>query len=275
MKGLIKSDYSRVFKDKLFLIVCIIGVAFALIMPLLYLLIFASTDDPMVQEIAGSITTAKSQFFTAFAISDNFGLVVPILLAIILFKDISQGTVRNKIIGGKSRSSIYLSMYTVCFTIMFSVMLLHALLTLGFSLIFFDYQQGAFTSDDILYLLQSLLFELLIFMFVAALVSWLIVTVKNVGLVIVVYAAITLVMSMISAFLMIAADVLSADPTKTDVVRVLETVQKLNIFNYYSYIGSGTSYTLTDTLFFILTPIACTAGLLLSGLRKFNKKDLK
>ena len=102
MRELFRADLKRVLKDKLLMVMGILAVVFALITPLLYAAIFSSgglLDDPMFS----SLVSAKGQFFQSFSMTNNLGLIAPVLLAIVLCKDFSFGTVRNKIIAGKRR----------------------------------------------------------------------------------------------------------------------------------------------------------------------------
>ena len=104
MRSLLKADFKRVLKDKLLLVMGILAVVFAAFTPLLYAVMFSSmemVDDPMVS----SLISGKMQFFASFSMGNNLGLIAPVLLGIALCKDFSFGTVRNKIIAGKSRTA--------------------------------------------------------------------------------------------------------------------------------------------------------------------------
>lgn len=274
MLNLIKSDFRRVLKDKLFMVVCILAAVFALITPLLYQAIFSSVGSDM-EMLMGGIVTAKDNFFGAFSLGNNFGFVMPFLLAIVLCKDFSQGTVRNKIISGHSRTSIFLSLYTVCAAVMWVLTLLHAILTLFVSLLFFEYQGSPFTASDLAYLLESIAFEMMVFLCLAAFISWLCVSMKNVGLVIVLYAAASLGLSMISGILQISMKAIDFNGGNADVVEILNFFQRINIFNSHMYIGTGTSYAWKDVAYNLLVPVIGTAGLLGWGVLKINRKDLK
>ena len=275
MFNLIKVDTQRVLRDKLFLVMGILAVVFAVAMPLLYWGISLLMEEAFAEMMLGDLFSAKSHFFSAFVLSDNLGLILPVLLAIILCKDFSQGTVRNKIISGHSRASIFLSMYTVCTLVLFGMMLLHALMTLGISLIFFDYQSAPFTSADFTYLLQSLLLELLCYLFVGAIVSYLCAVMKNAGMAVVLYVAVMFGCTLISGILQAGVMALSMDPAKESVVKLLETLQNLNIFSYSANIGQGTAYTNQELLYYLLTPVVGTTAVLTLGILKFNRKDLK
>ena len=277
MTRLIKSDFKRFFCDKLFLVVCILAVVFAVSTPLLYVAIFkiGGEMDPMTAELLGSYVTAKGQFFGAFSFGNNLGLIAPLLVGIILFKDFSFGTVRNKIISGHSRVSIFLSIFVVCTVTLFGIVLAHALLSLGISLPFFDYQSTPFKTADLWYLLESLLFEFLVYVFVAALVSWLCVNMKNIGMVIVMYIAVVFGFTMIAGILQIALIVLQTQKDMETLVKILQFVQDINVFNSSATIGIGESYTAKQVWYYALPSVIGTGALLCHGMWKFSRKDLK
>ena len=120
MLELLKVDFKRVLRDKLFLVVCILSGVFALTTPLLYLLIFKLAGAGDLEELAllGVSVNGKSQFFDFFSLANNLGLIAPVLLAVALCKDFSHGTIRNKIICGKSRTKIYFSLFCTCAIVM-------------------------------------------------------------------------------------------------------------------------------------------------------------
>ena len=274
MKNLLKADFKRVLQDKLLLIMGIIAVAFAVVMPLLYAAIFSGAgmkDDPLLS----MYISGKVQFFDALSIGNNMGLIAPIFLGITLFKDFSYGTIRNKIIAGKSRRSIFLSMYITCAVVFVAVMLFHAFITLGISLIFFDYQATAFTLADFWYFLASLGFELLVLLWVASLLSWLCASAKNVGLVIVLFFAFSFGLSLIGGILQIVIPVLEVYGSNENLIDVLYFIDRINIGSSAMYIGTGTAYTLEDVLYLTLSPLVGILGFTWLGLRRFNKRDLK
>ncbi len=277
MNGLIRSDFKKFFQDKLFLVVCILAVIFAAVTPLLYAVLFSGMGelDPMTEELLAGYVSAKGQFFGAFSFGNNLGLIAPLLIGIIFYKDFSFGTVRNKIISGHSRTSIFLSMMFVCAVMLFGIVLLHALLTLGISLPFFDYQSTPFEIKDFWYLLESLGFMLLIYICVAAFVSWLCVTMKNVGLVIVMYIAVVFGCTMIAGILQGVSMVMALEPDMEKTVKVLDFFQRINVFNSSATIGLGTEYTAEDVWYNVLPPMVGTVVLLGHGIWSFKRKDLK
>ena len=265
MTNLLKADFKRVFKDKLLLVVGILAVVFSVITPVLYALLFSGMDDSLVE--LGLLVNAKGMFFDSFVPGNNLGLIAPVLLAIVLWKDFGQGTVRNKLVSGYSRTAIVLSMYTVCLTVLFAVMLLHALLSLGIGRLFFPYQGYPFTWADFGYFMASLGLELLVYLFMAALVCWLCAVSKNVGLVIVGYVAILMGLTMVASILQICELALwdsspgCAENAKiTPIFKTINTPskQRINMIFPFCFISiKSTCKRVTLGCFFACSFLAC------------------
>ena len=280
MTGLLKADFRRVFKDKLIIVMAIIAAVFAVITPALYVVILLASGGAfdtagMPMQMFGDIFSAKTQFFSSFSMGNNFGLIAPVFLAIVLCKDFSYGTIRNKIIAGKSRSAIFMSLFTTCSVVFSGIMFLHSFLTLGISLIFFDYQYVPFTFDDFLYFVESLVLELLILIFISALLSYLCANMKNVGLAIVLYIAVSFGLVMVGGIVQVAQSVLLPMDVSETVISAVEFFDKINVGTASSRIGMGTSYSLEDILYNAVPPIIGIIGFVGLGLIKFNKTDLK
>ncbi len=274
MLNIYKTDIKRVLKDKLFLVACIIAAAFALLNPLMskgLLMLLGDPDDPLLEMIG---MNAKSLFFTSFAPGNNLGLITPILVGIIICKDFSYGTIRNKIISGKSRGAIFMSLFLSCATAICAIMLLHGAVTLGTSLIFFKYQADPFTMADFWYFVASLLLEILVYIFISALTSFLCVFMKNAGLAVVMYAAANFLFVIIGSIISAVLMFFEADPTKELITKVLTFINNANVF-MGTYIGITDKYTLSGILA-VLSFTICGAALFAAlGFTVFNKKDLK
>ena len=273
MRELLRADLKRVIKDKLLLIMGILAVVFALTTPLLYAVLFSAEALMGIDQLLG--LSAKAMFFQSFSMSNNLGLIAPVLLAIVLCKDFSFGTVRNKIIAGKKRSSIYISLLAVCSLILVCVMLLSAFISLGISLIFFDYQPTPFTFADFGYFLASLAFSILVLLFMSSLLSWLCACMKNVGSAIVVYVAITLLLTMVGSILQMVIGVMSLNNTNPELLNTLTFINRINVGSTITYIGNGTTYGWKDVLYLTLPPLTGILGFTGLGLLGFCRKDLK
>lgn len=278
MTDLLKADFRRVKKDKMLIVMGILAVVFAMITPFLYMVILSTTgadENEMVSGMISNLVTGKAQFFGSFSMGNNLGLIAPVLLAIVLCKDFSYGTVRNKIIAGKSRSQIYLSLQITCSVVLIAVMLLNAFITLGISLIFFEYQPTAFTISDFWYFLASLGFEILVLLFVSSLLSWLCANMKNVGLTIVFYVAVAFLLIMVGTVTQMMLTLMGTSQIEESVISLLRFFDRINVINSAAYIGMGTEYTAKDVLYLTIPACFGIAGITGLGLRMFQKKDLK
>ena len=269
MFELLTVDLKRFFKDKLFLVICIIAGAFVVFTPLLYKGLFMLIEAEEMLDVA---INAKTLLFAAFSPSSDMGLILPILVALVLCKDFGQGTVRNKIICGKSRSQIFFSMLLTCIIVMCGVMLAYGILILCVSLTVFNYQSEPFTASDFGYLLLSLGFEMLVYIFISSVICFFAVFMKNAGLAIVMYFAVNFLCVIIGGIVSVAA--MAVDPANDFAYRLLEILMKSNVF-MATAIGNGATYTLTDVLCIVLPTVLGSVGLTLLGRFVFDKKDLK
>ena len=272
MLRLLKSDLKRVLKDKLFLISCIVCGVYTILNPLLYkaMFDFMEADTEMLQAM-GMMPTAKSMLFQAFLPSGDLGLILPILIIIAVCKDFSYGTVRNKIISGYSRTSVFLSLFLTTSIVMCTLMVAQALITFGISLMFFEYADVAFSISELGYLLLSLLFEILTYVTLCAIMSFLCVFMKNAGVSVVMYFVINFVFALIGSVLSIATVLPGMDESSKKLIEVLINT---NIF-MSTVIGSGTSYTLEQLLYILAPNIIFAALFIFLGITVFKKKDLK
>lgn len=276
MMSLLKADFRRVFKDKLMIVMVILAVIFALTTPLIYALVFSGMDETEMELISLFLdVSGKAQFFDSFSLTNNLGLIAPVLLAIVLCKDFSHGTVRNKIIAGRSRVAIYFSTFVTCSTVLIGIMLLQGLLTLGISLLFFEYQSGSFAFADLWYFAESLAFELLILLLVSAILTWLCTCMKNVGLVIVLYVAAIFSLSLESALLQTAYQVMEWTNGNEFILSVLRFADKINIMSAAAMVGKGTSYRFEDVCYITIPTILGILAFTGFGILQFRKKDIK
>ena len=103
MLNLLKADFFRVIKDKMFMILSIICGAISVTIPIAMFGLFSFVTD-------GNVPLRDA--YTALSVTDliaspfsTFGLVLIVFLLVLLGKD--NNTLRNKVIVGKSRAEIY------------------------------------------------------------------------------------------------------------------------------------------------------------------------
>ena len=267
MRNLLKTDLYRVVKDKLFLVLAILAGVFAFITPMANFAILIAFDEENIR----LANEAKSMFTSAFGVSGNFGLISPILLTIVLCKDFSHGTIRNKIISGKSRVSIFFSTFITASIVFAGIMLAHALCTLGISLCFFQYQATPFTGADFGNLMLSLLFNLCTYILIAGIISFFSVAMKNAGLAVVMYLAVLFFFTIYGGIINIASFMAMPD---TSTYKILEFLSMSNPFSS-SIFGGEATYTWKSYVYELLPTILGAGGAFGLGLLIFRKKDLK
>ncbi|MCQ2742833.1 MAG: ABC transporter permease [Bacilli bacterium] len=126
MANIIKSALYKLFKDWTFRITLIIGVALAVFMNLVYLGI-----DLLDGGTVGNICNGQTLFISSLSPTQNFGLTVPINLVVFTIGEFNCGTIRNKIIAGHKKSSIYLSMFLIGLIFTVSLMTIYFGLSVG------------------------------------------------------------------------------------------------------------------------------------------------
>ena len=274
MLDLLKTDLKRVLKDKLFLITCIVAGVFAVTMPLLYKVLYALLEMPPELGATGMLAMdAKSLCFTTMMPGDNFGLILAVLLAIILCKEFSQGTIRNKIICGRSRSEVFLSLFLTCAIVVCGVMLAYGITSLCVSLCLFEYQQSEVTPIRAIgYLVLSFGFEMVTYVFVASMLTFFIVVMKNAGLAVVLYVSAAFLCSLIGGG--ISAVTAFANPESKLLSDFLQILVDINMFTS-AVIGRGTTYSLQQVLCILLPCLGGAAAFVFGGLAVFKKKDIK
>ena len=109
------------------------------------------------------------------------------------------------------------------------------------------------------------------YLFISALLTFFIVSMKNAGVAIVMYFVVSFVMMIVGGVTQVVA--MLSDPASSSYA-VLEFVNNANMFTS-TLIGNGSSYQWKEVLAILLPSILLTGVLLFFGLRIFRKKDLK
>lgn len=281
MLNLLGSDLKRIFKDKIFIVICVLGALFAIVIPLIYFIIFAVID----RFAAGGFDYAslgfgfsgKEMFFNFFNPGNNFGIILPVLVIVIILKDFSYGTIRNKLICGYSRTQIYFSYLISTFIVIVSVILTFALITLGLTTLLTIKNLNPLTLNNFLYFLVSTLFMILGYMFITSLVVFIGSLIKNIPLTIIIQVALTMGFTMVSTFLQLGVGLLmfSDNEILINISKVLNVIDNCNIYGAItSVIGKISEYKLENILYLTIIPIICSGLLTLFGVLIFKKRDI-
>ena len=135
MIRLIRSDFYRLLKTKITYISLAIAFVLPVIMAGLYagLIALLTEGDEEAAEMLGLMINARTLINTTFSLTNNFGIVLPVFSVIIIMSDISNGTIRNKIMIGYKRHEIFASHFITTFVYCLVTMGVYAGMTLLWS----------------------------------------------------------------------------------------------------------------------------------------------
>ena len=115
MSSLLKADLFALRKNKLTYILLAICAGMSLLTVGLYEVInivfgeLTAGDGEAFMEEMGMLVNGRTIMFGNFSLTNNVGLIIPIFAGLLTMRDVRSGTIRNKIIFGKSRVQIYFS----------------------------------------------------------------------------------------------------------------------------------------------------------------------
>lgn len=267
MRRLLKADFFHLRKSRLTLIAVILAVAFPVLIVLLYAGVNLLVDNDFID--------ANTIIGSAFSLTNNIGLVLPVFAGIIVCLDCSNGTLRNKVIAGNRRSSIYLSHLLISMLFTVAVILLYAIVTSALALIFFPFRW-----NDVLPLgkeiLYFALYGVMSFAFIATVSTMFALIFRSVAPTIILTIVFSILLLMVNSFLVVL------DYEKFKYVVYFIPTFASNIFNLS---GSGSILSLLnpganasrDLIFAegMLSYVVFGALHTLIGLFFFKKRDLK
>ncbi len=119
MARLMRAFFYRISKDITFRITLIVGAGMAVFMTLLYLILQNAIGDGM------KMLSGQGMLISSFSPAQNFGIAIPINLISFIYLEFSQGSIRNKIIAGHSKSKIYASLFLSGLVFAFSLLIVY------------------------------------------------------------------------------------------------------------------------------------------------------
>ena len=112
MGNIFKAFLFKLKKDLSFRIIGIIGLALAVILPtILFLIDLGISQINGDGKIVHMLCTGQSLLVSSWSPTQNFGLAIPITLITLTVLEFTNGTIRNKVISGYSKTKIYLGLY--------------------------------------------------------------------------------------------------------------------------------------------------------------------
>ena len=273
MRSLLKADFFSLLKSKITYVVLGICVGAPILVILLYLGLGMATRSVTEGEIdVASIINGRDLMFSTFSLSSNAGLIIPIFAGILVMADIRNGTVRNKVIIGKSRTKIYFSQLIVSVSFCVAMILVSFLVTCGGGLIFFKYGYP-WNGAEAWNFAKALIIGLLTFAYVASLATFIALSTKSMPLTIVFTLLIVVGLSLICSLSFLVPE----DSKYIYIFYFMPTYGVSNIANGSLAFILETSELLTNKVFYfslgsLLGFSALNTAL---GILIFNKADLK
>ena len=272
MRNLLKADFFSLLKSKITYVVLGICVGMPILMVLLYVGIGSMADSMAGEDVVISFVKGRDLMFATFSLTSNIGLVIPIFTGILVMADIKNGTVRNKVIMGKSRTKIYFSQLIVSMTFCLSMCLISFLVMTGGSLIFFKYGYEL-SAAEAWNFTKALIIGLLTFVYIGTLTTFIAMSTKSTGLTIVITLLVAVGVSLICNLSFLVPE----DSFLLYIFYLLPTYGASTISSNTLNLLSGGVELLSNKIFFfclasLLSFSALHTGL---GILIFNKVDLK
>ena len=167
MKKLLIADLRRIFKGKGIYVLMILGFIFPAISALIVQLSgLAANDVAELGDLAAEVFNPVALYAGSFNPTQNIGLILLIVVAVLISGEFTNNTIRNKIVAGHSKTSLFLSSLVTVLTYVFVVVLVNSSFTYLFNSISFGLQpfsdyfkRGlvAYSSIFVIYTIMTLL----------------------------------------------------------------------------------------------------------------------
>lgn len=166
MKKLLIADLRRIFKGKGIYVLMILGFIFPAISALIVQLSGLANDVAELGDLAAEVFNPVALYAGSFNPTQNIGLILLIVVGVLISGEFTNNTIRNKIVAGHSKTSLFLSSLVTVLTYVFVVVLVNSSFTYLFNSISFGLQpfsdyfkRGlvAYSSIFVIYTIMTLL----------------------------------------------------------------------------------------------------------------------
>ena len=277
MLNLLKNDLLRIIKDKTIIVIIAITVALAFARPLISALpgFIYNQLNPENKINVREQAAAFDLFLGSFSVSGAVGILTPIFLIILIAKDINFGTIRNKIILGYSRTKIYLSYLLTAFISMVVIMFGYAILTLLFSLAFFNpFANNIDVGQYIGYIFLMLFVYLILYAFIISFVLFTRISLKGNASTIAIYIVVILSLELLGLTCFMISEFF-IDINGNVSFNIFTFLSNINPIYYIGETSSLDKFYLSDLLWMIIPTLIYASLNIFFGLLIINKKDIK
>ena len=146
MKKLLIADLRRIFKGKGIYVLMILGFIFPAISALIVQLSGLANDVAELGDLAAEVFNPVALYAGSFNPTQNIGLILLIVVAVLISGEFTNNTIRNKIVAGHSKTSLFLSSLVTVLTYVFVVVLVNSSFTYLFNSISFGFGLQPFSA---------------------------------------------------------------------------------------------------------------------------------
>lgn len=167
MKKLLIADLRRIFKGKGIYVLMTLGFIFPAISALIVQLSgLAANDVAELGDLAAEVFNPVALYAGSFNPTQDIGLILLIVVGVLISGEFTNNTIRNKIVAGHSKTSLFLSSLVTVLTYVFVVIFVNSSFTYLFNSISFGLQpfsdyfkRGlvAYSSIFVIYTIMTLL----------------------------------------------------------------------------------------------------------------------
>lgn len=266
MLNLLKTDLKRLIKDRMILIGFLVTCALSLFTVLMYFGLKELLGEDGA-DMMGMSLTGRGTFLRSFSPSNNAGLMIPIFISVALIKDFRYGTVRNKIIAGKSRLAIYISDYLsgVIFGLAFYIATTIISLFLGTLLLGYGTK---FNLNELGLIMTTYGYGILNYLVFLSCAVFVAVITKSIGLSITINIVGSLLLSIVASINMLV---------EPHVNKIVMHILEINPVYGAQLISSNQLYhgSLYNNLILLIPSVCFIAIFIFGGIMLFRKQDLK
>ena len=275
MLRILYASLYKLFRDITFKVTLIIGIVLAILTNLLYFAIAKIGDI----EFGSVLFSGETALINSLSPTSNFGLTVPINLVVFTIGEFTYGTIRNKIIAGHKKSSIYLSLLAIGFVFTTVLMVAYCFLSWAFGSMLGDMHAEGVSGETIgfviLYGFFAYVFIMTLSVFIASLI-------RSIGGSLPVIIIFLLFLGLVPTIINISAIFGSSNGNLIDYLpaRIAMWIDPLFMIGLYS--SSVMSMLITDTnnvtemiVAGIVVPVYWSVIFGVLGLKLFQYRDIK
>ena len=275
MLRILYASLYKLFRDVTFKVTLIIGISLAIITNLLYFAIAEIGDI----ELGSVLFSGETALINSLSPTSNFGLTVPINLVVFTIGEFTYGTIRNKIIAGHKKSSIYLSLLAIGFVFTTVLMVAYCFLSWAFGSMLGGMHADGVSAETIGYVI---LYGFFAYVFIMVLSVFIASLIRSIGGSLPVIIIFLLFLGLVPTIINISALFGSSNGNLTDYLpaRIAMWIDPLFMIGLYS--SSVMSMLITDTenvtemiVAGIVVPVYWSVIFGVLGLKLFQYRDIK